>query len=80
MNKSELMITVFEEGVGSTSYWNRYFIPFAKQEDIKEVSNLYHTKKIYKYEGMEKGFLCRVKDFEVDVMTQEEQTAYAKVA
>ena len=79
MNKSELMITVFEEGVGSTSYVNRYFIPFAKQEDVRRISSLHNNKTLYKYEGMEKGFLCRVRDFEVNVMTQEEQIIYAEV-
>ena len=79
MNKSELMITVVEEGMGFTSYVNRYFIPFAEQEDVKRISGLYHNKTYKEMYENENGVLCRVKDFEVNVMTQEEQTAYGKV-
>jgi hypothetical protein len=74
-NEHKIM-TVYEEGVGSTNYANHFDIPFATEEHIDKVKEKFRNKTLYSYPNMDRGTLIRVRDFELRPMTFEEVENY----
>lgn len=70
------IMTVYEEGVGSTNYANHFNIPFATEEQINKVKEEFRNKTLYSYPNMDRGTLIRVRDFELRPMTFEEVENY----
>jgi len=77
MKKEDLMMTVYEEGVGTTKYTNRYYVPFATKTEIEEVYDRYLNRTPLVHTGLPKGKnLIRIRDVEIDVMTDDEVEDY----
>ena len=76
MNTNHKIITVWEKGIGSTKYVNRYFIPFAKQNQIDEIKELFEKKTLLTKSEMPKGFLYRISDYQLNFMKEYEVEDY----
>ena len=74
-NEHKIM-TVYEEGVGSTNYLNHFDIPFATEEQIDKVKEKFRNKTFYKYPNMVRGTLICIRDFELRPMIFEEVEDY----
>ena len=77
MKTKNLIMTVYEEGVGNTHYYNRYFVPFVTKEEIEETYERYLNGTPLVGSGLPKGKnLIRIFDVEIDAMTDDEIEDY----
>lgn len=76
LSEEHKIMTVYEEGVGSTKYANHFIIPFATKEKIDHVKEEFRNKTLYTHPDMERGNLIRVRDFELRPMTSKEVEDY----
>ena len=76
LSEEHKIMTVYEEGVGSTKYANHFIIPFATEDQIDEVKEGFRNKTLYSYSNMKRGTLIRVRNFELRAMTFEEVEDY----
>jgi len=74
---NNLIMTVFEEGVGNTHYHNRYFVPFVTKDEIEETYERYLNKTTLLNSGLPKGKnLIRIYNVEIAAMTEKEVEDY----
>ena len=72
-----LIMTVYEEGVGNTKYINRYFVPFVTKKEIEETYGRYLNPTFLVDSGLPKGKnLIRIRDVEIGTMTDDEIEDY----